>query len=259
MSPDDRTGVEHVDDDVLTLLALGEPAGTDDERAHVAACARCTQEVDALAEVAALAREPEQLVAPGSHVWAGIAQELDLANRTSPVDDAPAAGPVVEAPAADRTIEEPVAAVTPLRRRSNRRTWAFVAGAAAAGLVIGGTGVWAATRTAAPEVLASATLEPLPGWDASGKAFVETSDGHRVLVVDLEGDVGASGFREVWLLRPDVSGLVSLGTLAGTTGRFDLPAGLDLDEFSVVDVSEEQFDGDPAHSGDSIVRGPLTA
>lgn len=256
MSPDDRTGVEHVDDDVLTLLALGEPAGTADERAHVAACARCTQEVDALAEVAALAREPEHLVAPGSHVWVGIAQDLDLADRTSPVDEAP----VLTEPLVERaSIEQPVAEVTPLRRRPGRRVWALVAGAAAAGLVIGGTGVWAATRTAAPEVLASATLEPLPGWDASGKAFVETSDGHRVLVVDLEGDVGASGFREVWLLRPDVSGLVSLGTLAGTTGRFDLPAGLDLDEFSVVDVSEEQFDGDPAHSGDSIVRGPLTA
>lgn len=256
MSPDDRTDVEHVDDDVLTLLALGEPAGTDDERAHVAACARCTQEVDALAEVAALAREPEQLVAPGPHVWAGIAQELDLADRTSPVDEAP----VVTAPVDEQApVEQPVAEVTPLRRRPGRRVWALVAGAAAAGLVIGGTGVWAATRTAAPEVLASATLEPLPGWDASGKAFVETSDGHRVLVVDLEGDVGSAGFREVWLLRPDVSGLVSLGTLAGSTGRFDLPAGLDLDEFSVVDVSEEQFDGDPAHSGDSIVRGPLTA
>ena len=57
----------------------------------------------------------------------------------------------------------------------------------------------------------------------------------------------------------DVSGLVSVGTLAGTSGRFDLPEGLDLDQFSVVDVSEEQFDGDPAHSGDSIVRGPLQA
>ncbi|WP_019135575.1 anti-sigma factor domain-containing protein [Cellulomonas massiliensis] len=255
MSPDDRTDVEHVDDDVLTLLALGEPAGTPDERAHVAACARCTQEVDALAEVAALARASEPLVAPGPQVWDAIARDLDLTDRTSPLDEAPSGAP----PVAEATAEAPVAAVTPLRPRPNRRTWAFVAGAAAAGLVIGGTGVWAATRTAAPEVLASATLEPLPGWDASGKAFVETSDGHRVLVVDLEGDVGSAGFREVWLLRPDVSGLVSLGTLAGSTGRFDLPAGLDLDEFSVVDVSEEQFDGDPAHSGDSIVRGPLTA
>ena len=81
-----------------------------------------------------------------------------------------------------------------------------------------------------------------------------------MLVVDLDqSESSEDGFREVWLLKPDVSGLVSLGTLAGSSGRFDLPAGLDLDQFSVVDVSEEQFDGDPAHSGDSIVRGPLEA
>ena len=79
-------------------------------------------------------------------------------------------------------------------------------------------------------------------------------------VVDLgDTQVSAGGFREVWLLTPDVSGLISVGTLEGTSGRFDLPDGLDLDEFSVVDVSEEQFDGNPAHSGDSIVRGPLGA
>ena len=47
----------------------------------------------------------------------------------------------------------------------------------------------------------------------------------------------------------------STGRPAGST----CPPGLDLDQFSVVDVSEEQFDGDPAHSGDSIVRGPLEA
>jgi hypothetical protein len=45
--------------------------------------------------------------------------------------------------------------------------------------------------------------------------------------------------------------------LDGAEGRFDLPDGLDLTQFPVVDVSEEHFDGDPAHSGDSVVRGPL--
>ncbi|WP_448630836.1 anti-sigma factor domain-containing protein [Cellulomonas soli] len=115
--------------------------------------------------------------------------------------------------------------------------------------------------TGAPTVTASATLDPLPGWQASGTAVVETSrDGSRVLVVDLaDGTPDEGGFREVWLLTPDVSGLISLGTLEGSEGRFDLPDGLDLDEFSVVDVSAERFDGDPAHSGDSIVRGPLGA
>ena len=93
-------------------------------------------------------------------------------------------------------------------------------------------------------VVASAALQPLPGWSAEGTARVEVGrDGERVLVVDVEDGDDEDGFREVWLLRPDVSGLVSLGTLTGSSGRFDLPAGLDLDEFSVVDVSLEQFDG----------------
>jgi RNA polymerase sigma-70 factor (ECF subfamily) len=44
----------------------------------------------------------------------------------------------------------------------------------------------------------------------------------------------------------------------GDEGRFTFPVGLDLDDFAVVDVSAEPFDGDPAHSGDSILRGELS-
>ena len=47
------------------------------------------------------------------------------------------------------------------------------------------------------------------------------------------------------------------GLLEGSEGTFPLPAGVDLSEYSVVDVSREPSDGDPAHSGDSIVRGAL--
>lgn len=279
---------EHVDDDVLTLLALGEDGASAAERAHVGACERCTAEVRALADVADLARTAGELVPPAPRVWDAIAAELGLAaghddavptrpalapvapagmpgpSQPSPAQAAPtesaATRPpaVVPAPAASDAEAQPVADVVPLVRRSDR--WRWVAAAAAVGVVAGAGVTWWAGREPAPQVVASATLEPLPGWDAEGSAEVETrSDGSRQLVVDLTGQVGGDGFREVWLLKPDVSGLVSLGTLDGSTGRFDLPAGLDLDEFSVVDVSEEQFDGDPAHSGDSIVRGPLQA
>lgn len=239
----------HVDEETLALLALGEPAGTQTERAHVAACSRCTQELDGLREVVGLARDagPDVLVAPPDVVWERITDELGL-TRTG-----------------QRSTDEPVPPIASLDARRRRptgggRPWAWVAGAAAAGVLIGGTGAWMVLRGEdAPTVIATATLEPLPGWDASGTAEVETtSDGARVLVVDLgDTEPSADGFREVWLLTPDVSGLISVGTLEGTSGRFDLPDGLDLAEFSVVDVSEERFDGDPAHSGDSIVRGPL--
>ncbi|WP_258725708.1 anti-sigma factor [Cellulomonas sp. NS3] len=163
-------------------------------------------------------------------------------------------------PAPGGSAGDGLAPVVELRRR--RTAW--VAAAAAAGLVVGGVGgaVWM-DRVRAGEraaVVAEVALDALPGWSASGDAFVEqTSDGARTLVVTLDGDVDDSAFREVWLIDRDVTKLVSLGVLEGTDGRFSIPAGLDLAEFPVVDVSEEPFDGNPAHSGDSIIRGVLPA
>jgi hypothetical protein len=152
-----------------------------------------------------------------------------------------------------------------------RRTWLPVAAAACAVGIVGGIvggAWWQSTRGPAPEpVIAEAQLEALPGWTASGSASVEeAADGRRDVVVDLAADDSADGstdgstdgLREVWLLRADASGLVSLGLLDGATGRFSIPAGIDLAEFPVVDVSAEPADGNPAHSGDSIVRGTLS-
>ncbi|WP_407643335.1 anti-sigma factor [Cellulomonas rhizosphaerae] len=232
----------HVDDDVLALLALGEEAGTTADRAHVQECELCGDEIAALAEVVGLARAADtELVTPGPQVWERIAAELDLA---------PVAAPT------------PAPVVVPLAPRRRSRAWGWIAGAAAAGIIVGGAGVgWALTRDdRTASVVATATLDPLPGWSAQGTAKVETSrDGTRVLVVDVDEKSDDDGFREVWLLTPDVKGLVSIGTLEGSSGRFDLPAGLDLSQYSVVDISQEPFDGNPAHSGDSIVRGALQA
>ncbi len=233
----------HVDDDVLALLALGEPAGSMSDLAHVEECEVCADELTALRDVVGLARSAgadAPLVAPAPEVWDRIADELRLTPHEEP------AAPVVSLDA----------------RRARPRAGRWIAAAAAVGLVVGGGGAWwIANQPDAVTVLATAILDPLPGWDASGSATVETTaDGTRVLVVDLADHTPTDdGFREVWLLKPDVSGLVSVGTLTGSSGRFDLPAGLDLSQYSVVDVSEEQFDGNPAHSGDSIVRGPLDA
>lgn len=245
----------HVDDDLLALLALGETAGSTADLAHIEECERCTDELTSLRDVVGLARSggaDAALVAPAPQVWDRVAAELGLAPAT------PAASTPTSATTPAASDLAPVVPLDSRRPRAGR----WIAAAAAVGLVVGGGATWwVANQPDAVTVIATAVLEPLPGWDASGSAVVETrSDGSRVLVVDVaQGASSQDGFREVWLLKPDVSGLVSLGTLAGESGRFDLPAGLDLDEFSVVDVSEEQFDGDPAHSGDSIVRGPLEA
>ena len=64
------------------------------------------------------------------------------------------------------------------------------------------------------------------------------------------------GYLEVWMLAPDVSGLISLGPVR-EDGLYRLPDGFNPATMPVVDVSLEHFDGDPTHSGNSLVRGQL--
>ena len=61
---------------------------------------------------------------------------------------------------------------------------------------------------------------------------------------------------ELWLIKPDLSDMVSLG-LVQADGTFAVPDGFDVSEYSVVDLSIEPNDGDPTHSGRSILRGQL--
>jgi len=163
-----------------------------------------------------------------------------------------------DAPAPAGSAVASLAPVVPPRRRAT--------GWAAAGLVVGAAGgaLWAGRDAADPPTRASpssrATLEPLPGRTATGDARVErAADGGRVLVVQLAGEDLDGGYREVWLIDRDVTRLVSLDVLTGAEGRLTVPPGLDLAEFPVVDVSDEPMDGDPSHSGESIIRGVLDA
>jgi anti-sigma-K factor RskA len=106
--------------------------------------------------------------------------------------------------------------------------------------------------------VASTRLVPLPDHTGSGAAEVLGTGSSRVLQLDVTGLTRGSGFYEVWLLDADAQRLVSLGLLEGSTGRFPLPPQVDVTRFPVVDVSLEPADGNPAHSGDSVVRGTLT-
>ncbi len=267
--------MEHGDAESLALLALGETVD-DAVRAHVEACERCSEEVAELAAVVAVGRGAldETLVAPGAQVWERIGAELGLGGAVPRAEGPTGVGPATApgttptamptaTPTASPTAPEPdpgLATVTPLRPR---RTGWLVAAAAAAGLVVGAGGVQLLSGDDADPgaaVVAQAALDPLPGWDASGQAVVEQADdGALTLVLTLDGASGDGGFREVWLIDREVTRLISVGVLEGSQGRFTLPAGVDLADFAVVDVSAEPFDGDPAHSGDSIIRGTLDA
>ncbi|HSP75548.1 MAG TPA: anti-sigma factor [Cryobacterium sp.] len=169
----------------------------------------------------------------------------------------PAATPVASAAA---PVTDIGSRMRPRRRRSNWMPVAVAAGIA--GLLGGlGGGIWwqsAQQQAPEPQLLAQAQLDPFPGWDAGGSAYVaRTADGHREVVLDVTGVSADSDLREVWLIKADASGLISIGLLNGESGRFAIPDGVDLSQYPLVDVSAEPADGDPQHSGDSILRGEL--
>lgn len=261
--------MQHLDPETLALLALGEhprDVSTDADRSHLDACAACSSELSTLSAVSRVAgtvTEADVLVAPGAAVWERIHAELGLRD-VGP--EAPAQEPAGAATdGGSRRLAVVDGASRPAGGTRPRRLVPWVSAAAAAALVVGVAGgvLWERRESTVPEApevtLASATLDALPAWpDASGLARLEESpDGLRQVVVEVDADATPGGYREVWLLADDLSGLVSLGVLEGTEGRFDVPADLDVSRFSLVDVSQEPLDGDPAHSGDSIVRGAL--
>jgi anti-sigma-K factor RskA len=223
--------MSHLDDDTLAAAAMGEtldPAAT----GHLASCAECQAEVRAIEEIAARASTlPDlgTLTAPPPAVWDAIAAEL--------------AG------------DERADSVVPLRPR--RRT-AWLAAAAAA-VVVGTVGIGLAVSGGqSPTVVATAAMVDLATEADAGTARVEErADGTRVLVVDTTVTEVDDADLEVWLIDPNIEGMVSLGYLTADEGEFVIPAGYDVAEFPIVDVSVEPRDGVPTHSGDSVKRGVL--
>jgi hypothetical protein len=232
--------VSHPDPERLALIALGEPAEPA-ERAHLDACSACADELTDLAAAVAVGRatvDVGELETPPERVWEGIAAEISAA----PAEAAPPA---------------PVATAAPTAARPSRGRMLFALAASVA-VLAGVVGAGIALRPTPALEVAEATLDPFPAHPAArGSAIVEEDGDRRVVTVRLEDAEVADGYREVWLITADASALVSLGVLADDEGEFDVPPGIDLQEYVLVDVSVESEDGDPGHSGDSIVRGEL--
>ncbi|QDY90951.1 anti-sigma factor [Arthrobacter sp. UKPF54-2] len=292
--------MEHLDDELLALLALGERPASAEERLHLDGCHDCATTLDALLNtvyVATLNPDQVPLEVPGSHNWAAIHSALGLSPALAADPLRPPRGgeaPHAEdQPAGDRPSEDRPAGAAgaqwhpapsnphpagrqPGQRHTGQgfpRRGSWILGLAA-GVLLGAAGAWTAVTVLGPAqppvaqptpsgptavLLAEASLAPLAGHSASGSALVEKlPDGSRQLVVSLPEEK-LTGFREVWVGSADLSRMVSLGVLGQGTGSFVIPGALDLADYPVLDISDEPYDGDPAHSAESIARGKFAA
>jgi hypothetical protein len=232
--------VLHCDDDELSLVALGEAPGPEDE-AHLQQCPRCHSRLDQMVAVVASARgitDADRPVQPPVEVWGAITRELGVAE----------AGNVTSISAA------------PSRRGA--RPWLLAGAAAVVGVLVGGIVTAGLLEPpSSQEIVASASLDPIDASGFVGTAAVEQRDAGAVLTVSVPDLPGVpDGYYEVWMATPDTATMVAIGTLSpGQEGTFALPAGMDVEAFPVVDVSVEHFDGDAGHSAVSVVRGQLQA
>ena len=142
------------------------------------------------------------------------------------------------------------------------RRYLVAAGALALAACATGVVVLAGGTPARGPVLsdASSPLAPVGPVAASGRVVLAAEPDGRSLLVDTTGLPEPDGFYEVWLLDLDRGGLVPLGALDESgSGWLTVPEGVRIADYPTVDVSVEPHDGDPGHSGDSVLRGDVPA
>ena len=265
--------MNHPDDDTLADLALGESAPTDVAE-HVRGCASCSREVAALRSTVRALREPvPALAAPSPTVWDAVLAEIDaepapdVLTSVAPAPSAvtpsavtPSAMPPTAAPAAERPADELTVRREGRRRRGIPLAW--VAGAAAAGLVVGVAGARlldGEDPASAPITVASTDLGTLDTGQVKGSADVVRQDDRLDLAVRTEPIDAGDGYLEVWLINEDLERMVSIGVLRPDAPEQTFAIAQDLIDqgYVIVDISREGFDTAPQHSGDSVVRGTL--
>jgi hypothetical protein len=238
----------HLNPDRLADRALG----TDDpltaaEEKHLDSCAECRDELAELSRIAELGQNPEHIapqLVPTEAMWQSI--QVQLASQTPATTEA-APEPAPSSPT-----------VTELPRRTPRpRSWLLVAAAAVVGLIIG-VGVTTVAVRDRVEVTSSTALEALPGQTGQGTAELVSDRGRPELRVQIDAPPTPDRYREVWLINTDGQRMYTLGVLPddGTASYPPELAG-QLQGFTIVDVSIEPYDGNPAHSRESQVRGSL--
>lgn len=237
----------HLDDEQLALLATGieQPSAAP----HLDRCEHCRSALEMTRRTLSALSQPLELSDPPPGLWDRISAELEQDSATADGPRTPA-GP------------GPSGKVVDLASRRRRR-WILPAVAAVAGLIVGAgsIGLLGARESSPPAsvALGDAELAPLAAEDFSGRAeMVQRPDGTIELTVEVPSTPDpADGYLEVWLRDEGASRLISLGPVTETTTTVQVPEGIDFDQYPIVDVSHEHFDGDPTHSGVTLAAGPM--
>ncbi len=249
-----------------------------DDLTAVAGGGRHDEELEQLEhELGQLARELTEddvrLEAPPIDLWSAIEAEVDSGPpRLQPLGESSRARLRTSRIGTPRGFGgSPVASVparpAPPRARTGLYGLPAVLGVAAVLALVLATGAALIVRTTnSDEVLAEAAIgnDGLPvEIDGSGVAVLKQQGDDQFLELELP-ELDASdpdSIYEVWMIDTDVVGMISLGNLTATDGetvRIDLPGSIDHSAFPVIDISVEPLDGDPTHSGQSVLRGVLS-
>lgn len=188
------------------------------------------------------ARVEPQWSDPGEGTWEAIAASAGIA--------APEAAPA--------TSEPPL--LTP-STGIGRREWMFGLGGVLLGAAGGAAGMWASGGAGElGEAVRRAVLTPLdrPDEELGRAELLRLSAGYS-LAVEVPGGVrNPDGYVEVWLINVDLARMISVGVFAADdVGRFTIDRSLIESGYLIVDLSNELFDDEPRHSGDTIMRGEL--
>ncbi|MCT1617256.1 hypothetical protein GKZ75_12565 [Kocuria indica] len=235
----------HLTDQQLAEIAVEGSTADPRDMEHLAECAPCRAGVADLRRVTGLLSEPVEILAPPASLWSRV--EDSMRESTAERASAPRANGRHAA-----------------RRR--KATWGAALAGLAVGTLLGGAAVTATSNlrdtpdqapTSSLVTVGTADLEPIGGTTLHGEAVMERDqEGNLTLNVDVS-ELADDGYLEVWLRDENATRLVSLGAVTSRSTTVDVPEGLDLDEFPVVDVSHEHFDGDPTHSSETLLAGTM--
>lgn len=219
--------------------------------------------------------EPEDGVrhAPPADLWDRIRTEAFVAESPSPklsiapeprAEAAPSAR-ITDDGVIDLADQRTTRAATPPeidltnKSRFSPRILLAVAAALIAVVVVGSLAV--AGLNSEPNLVYAAEISnaDLPeAFDGTASVTLEVDDNPQI-EISFDAPVPTDEPVELWLLSADGTDIVSVGLVEAGETSWDWPEGLAPDDYPIVDLSIEPNDGDPTHSGRSILRGVLSS